>query len=124
MKLTNIEIISIPVTDQDRSKAFYSEILGFKLLHDAEFAEGMRWVHLTPSDEAQTSITLVHWFDAMPAGSCQGLILLTEDLEEAHAELTAKGLEMEAIQEQPWGKFAGFKDPDGNGWSLRQVESE
>jgi len=24
------------------------------------------------------------------------------------------------IQQQPWGRYAMFSDPDGNGWILRQ----
>lgn len=29
-------------------------------------------------------------------------------------------LGFDQIQQQPWGRFTTFKDPDGNGWILRQ----
>jgi hypothetical protein len=37
-----------------------------------------------------------------------------------HKELSARGLTLTEIQEAPWGRFAMFNDPDGNGWILRQ----
>ena len=47
MSVTTIEVISVPVTDQDRAKRFYAEALGFTPEIDSEFNDGaMRWVML------------------------------------------------------------------------------
>ena len=73
MAITNISVVSVPVTDQDRAKSFYTEKLGFSAEVDGSFGEGMRWVMLRPPGSA-TAITLVTWFDtsvidvALPGG--------------------------------------------------------
>jgi catechol 2,3-dioxygenase-like lactoylglutathione lyase family enzyme len=59
--ITHLRLVSIPVADVDRAKAFYVDVLGFEERFDGPFGEGMRWVELAPPD-AQASIALVTWF--------------------------------------------------------------
>lgn len=116
--MKKIEVISIPVTDQERSKLFYQQ-LGMVILAEAPFAEGQRWVQLGfPGQDA--SVTLVTWFPKMPAGCIQGLVIKTDDLEKDIADLTAKGVTIGDVEQTPWGKFLSVKDPDGNALSLHQ----
>lgn len=123
MAIKDIQVVSVPVSDVDRAKAFYVETLGFELRTDTTFGEGghqQRWVEVAPLG-ATTRLTLVTWFPQMPAGSVQGLVLLTDDLQGDYAALKARGLTVEGgIQSAPWGTFATFSDPDGNGWVLQQ----
>ncbi|QEM05195.1 glyoxalase [Mucilaginibacter rubeus] len=110
-----IEIISIPVTDQQAAKAFYLKI-GFEILVEANF-EKQTWIQMAfPGSPA--SITLVNWFAEMPAGSVRGLVIKTDDLDKDIADLKAKGLEVGNVDTTPWGRFATVKDPDGNALSL------
>ena len=120
-KIQNISVISIPVTDQQAAKAFYLDQLGFVLRAEAPMGDGNTWVQLAPTEDSQTSITLVHWFPEMQPGSLTGNVLATDDIEGMVAELRAKGVEVGKIDETPWGRFAGFKDPDGNGWMLHEI---
>jgi len=113
-----IEILSIPVADQERAIGFYEKI-GFKKIYDYMFGENMRWVELTLGRE--TNIVLVNWFPEMPAGSVHGLILQVNNIFEKHKDLSEKGIVIDPIFDTPWGKFANFKDLDGNGWSLREI---
>jgi catechol 2,3-dioxygenase-like lactoylglutathione lyase family enzyme len=122
MALTNLEVVSVPVSDQDRAKGFYTGKLGFSVEMDSSFAGGsMRWVMLRPPGSG-TAITLVTWFDTMPAGSLKGAVLGCDDLEKTLAELTALGVTFaeDEIQEAPWGRWKTFDDPDGNSWVLQQ----
>lgn len=120
MALQHIEVISIPVKDQDNAKEFYLQKLGFRLLNDSPFEAGKRWVQLAISEDSRTSITLVTWFDKMPPGCVQGLIIATDDIEASYQALKNAGVDITPVYETPWGKFANFKDPDGNGWGLHQ----
>ena len=113
-----IEILSIPVTDQERAIGFYEKI-GFKKINDYIFGENMRWVELTLGSE--TNIVLVNWFPEMPAGSIHGLIIKVNNIFEKHKDLTKKGIKINPIFDTPWGRFANFTDIDGNGWSLREI---
>ncbi len=123
MSIKRIDIVSIPVSDQARSKAFYVDQLGFTVKRDNPMGPDQRWVELVTA-EGETSITLVHWFDKMPAGSVQGIVIGTDDIAKTHAELSARGLDIGPIDAQPWGTFATFSDPDGNGWVLHQAAPE
>lgn len=113
-----ISVISVPVTDQQKSKEFYQRI-GFNLITEADMGNGAKWVQLG-LDGQFTSITLVNWFPNMVPGSMQGLVVQTEDIEKEIAELKAKGVEVKNIDDTPWGRFASFSDLDGNGLTLHE----
>ncbi len=118
MAITHVQMLSVPVSDQDRAKDFYVNTLGFELLTDAPFSEG-RWVQVGPKGSAAT-LTLVTWFPSMPPGSLKGTILATDDVDGTYRELQARGVTFEGpIQEAPWGRFAVFDDPDGNSFILQ-----
>lgn len=115
--MKKISIISIPVTDQQRAKAFYLQI-GFTLIREATFGP-QTWIQLGLPG-AETSITLVNWFEQMPAGSVRGLVVEIDDLAQQISLLKSKGIETGAIDNTPWGQFASVTDPDGNVLSLHQ----
>lgn len=121
MRGHHLSVISIPVSDPERSKAFYVDVLGFEPVIDSEFGSGLRWVMLRPPGAA-TAITLTTWFDTMPPGSLRGTVLSVPDIEEAAEELRAAGLleADEAIETAPWGRWVTIEDPDGNGWVVQQ----
>ena len=113
-----IEIISIPVTDQEKAKVFYLN-LGFELMVEAPFEEGKKWVQLA-FPESEVSITLVTWFTNMPPGCIDGLVIQTDDINAEISALAEKGIEVGKIDTTPWGQFAALEDPDGNRISLHQ----
>ena len=119
MAIVSFEIVSVPVSDQEKSKAFYRDVLGFAVVRDEPMGPNANWIQLAPPGCA-TTIALVNWFDAMKPGGLQGVMLNSTDIDSDHQTLSARGLELSKIAEQPWGRFAMFKDPDGNGWILRQ----
>jgi catechol 2,3-dioxygenase-like lactoylglutathione lyase family enzyme len=120
MAIKIIQVVSVPVSDQDKAKEFYSGVLGMEVLQDMRMDENSRWVQLQPRG-GEASLTLVTWFPSMPAGSLKGLVLETDDLEGTIAEMASKGFTIDAeIDVQPWGRFVSFDDPDGNGIVLRQ----
>lgn len=114
-----IALVSVPVTDQQRSRRFFVEQLGFDLLQDEPFQGEMRWIEVAPA-ASQTRFTLVTWFEHMPPGSMRGCVLSTSDLDSAHAELRRRGVAIDDIEQRPWGRYATFSDPDGNGFVLQQ----
>ncbi|MEO7005743.1 MAG: VOC family protein [Terrimesophilobacter sp.] len=119
MAITHVQLFSVPVSDQERARAFYVDVLGFELLSDTWMGPQMRWVMVAPP-HSQTAIALVTWFDTMPAGSLRGLVLETDDLDGDVESLIARGLTIPAgIEHERWGKFAQFTDPDGNGIILQ-----
>jgi catechol 2,3-dioxygenase-like lactoylglutathione lyase family enzyme len=118
MTVTHIQVISIPVSDQDRARDFYVDSLGFTLLADQQLSPEMRWVMVAPPGGGAT-LTLVTWFESMPAGSLKGTVLETDDLDGDAVALSAKGVSVSAVENAPWGRFVTFDDPDGNGIVLQ-----
>ena len=124
MAITQIQLLSLPVADQDRAKAFYVDTLGFELIADNPMPPSGRWVQVAP-EHAATSITLVTWFETMPPGSSKGLVLESDDLAGDVKALTERGVKIEGgIQRAPWGDFVTFDDPDGNGIVLQATASQ
>lgn len=116
--MKTISIISIPVTDQTAAKDFYLK-LGFELIVDNSMGNGQRWVQLG-FPGTQTSITLVTWFNNMPPGCINGLVITLDDLDAEIKALADKGITAGTIDKTPWGRFAAVTDPDGNRLSLHQ----
>jgi catechol 2,3-dioxygenase-like lactoylglutathione lyase family enzyme len=115
-----LELISLPVSDVDRAKAFYTEKAGFNADHDHAVSDEIRFVQLTPPGSA-CSIALGTGIVDTPPGSVQGLQLVVADIDAARAELLDRGVDVSDVQQFPWGSFVFFSDPDGNGWAVQQV---
>ncbi|PRC91576.1 VOC family protein [Solimicrobium silvestre] len=120
MSIISFEIISVPVSDQSKSKHFYQEILGFELIREESMGPAMQWIQLAPKGCA-TTIALVTWLEKMPPGGLQGVMLNVTDIDQDHATLSARGVQLSEIRQEPWGRYSMFNDPDGNGWILRQA---
>lgn len=116
-----IELIAVPVADIDRAKDFYVGI-GFNADHDHVVDENTRFVQLTPPGSA-CSIVLDLNFTRMKPGDIEGLQIVVSDADAALAHLQAAGVEARGVDEQAWGRFVYFSDPDGNGWALQQLVS-
>ena len=119
MTIRNVQLLSVPVSDQDRARDFYVDTLGFDLVTDTQLGPDMRWVMVKPA-HGDTALTLVTWFPTMPAGSLRGTVLETDDLDADVERLRALGVSIgDRIEDAPWGRFAQFDDPDGNGIVLQ-----
>jgi catechol 2,3-dioxygenase-like lactoylglutathione lyase family enzyme len=116
-----LELVAVPVTDVDRAKAFYVGQVGFHLDHDHHVNDQLRFVQLTPPGSA-CSIVMGIGVTEMAPGSQKGLQVVVEDAEAIRKELRGRGVETTDVQVMPWGSFIFFSDPDGNTWSVQQVQ--
>jgi predicted enzyme related to lactoylglutathione lyase len=114
-----LELVPVPVTDVDRAKAFYTEQVGFVLDHDHAISETLRFVQITPRGSA-CSIALGTGITDSPPGTAQ-LQVVVDDVAAAREQLVAGGVEASEVDEQPWGSFVHFADPDGNRWAVQQL---
>jgi predicted enzyme related to lactoylglutathione lyase len=118
-----LELVYVPVSDVDRAKEFYVEKVGFNADHDHRVSDEMRFVQCTPPGSACSiafGVGLVDG-DAPPPGSVRGLQLVVSDADAARADLAGRGVEVSEVDEQPWGRFVYFADPDGNTWNVQQI---
>jgi catechol 2,3-dioxygenase-like lactoylglutathione lyase family enzyme len=115
-----IELIMVPVTDVDRARAFYGDTLGWPVDHDQTVHESVRFVQVTPPGSA-CSIAFGLGISSMQPGSLQALQAVIDSADEALADLRARGVDADGVDDQPWGRFVRFSDPDGNGWTLQEI---
>jgi predicted enzyme related to lactoylglutathione lyase len=120
-----LEVVILPVSDIDRSVAFYRDQVGFELDHDTT-TEHMHVVQLTPHGSGCSIV-----FGDLPSqremapGSIKGLQLCVADAHAAREQLTSRGVECSEIMEfspDDGGTFFGFADPDGNSWAVQQLK--
>jgi predicted enzyme related to lactoylglutathione lyase len=115
-----IELVPLAVTDVDRAVAFYGGQVGWSVDHDRTVHEGLRFVQVTPPGSA-CSVCFGIGLDMLPDGQQQMIQVVVEDADRALAYLRERGVACEGVDEQPWGRFVRFEDPDGNRWALQQV---
>jgi catechol 2,3-dioxygenase-like lactoylglutathione lyase family enzyme len=119
--LTHIQVVSIPVTDQRKSRAFYADVLGFQVIRENPWDNNQQWIELAPVGSS-TSISLVTWFPNMQPGGISGLVLNSDDLDADYATLSQRGVKFRGpINNDPWGRSAVFNDPDGNAWVINET---
>lgn len=115
-----VAVVSVPVRDPAGALDFYTRVIGLEVLRNEPMGPGMRWIQLQPKDGGAT-IALVTWFDAMPPGGVQGLMLGVADVDAEYARIGALGVALSPVDAQPWGRFTMLNDPDGNGLILAQL---
>jgi catechol 2,3-dioxygenase-like lactoylglutathione lyase family enzyme len=126
-----LEVVVVPVSDVDRSKAFYADQLGFVVDVDTGLRTGTRIVQLTPPGSA-CSVTIGTGLTSSVPGSYQGLQLVVEDIDAAHAHLVERGVDCTPVRRldetgtwvdghgEAWNSFVFFSDPDGNSWTVQE----
>lgn len=115
-----LELVFVPVSDVDRAKDFYVNKVGFNADHDERPTESIRFVQLTPPGSA-CSITIGEGLTDAAPGSAPMLQMVVSDIQVAHDELKAKGVEVSDVMILDWGHFVYFADPDGNKWAVQYL---
>jgi catechol 2,3-dioxygenase-like lactoylglutathione lyase family enzyme len=107
--MKSVEIIMIPVADQQKAKAFYLN-LGFHVVAEAPMGNGETWLQMG-LPQGDTTISLAKF---------AGVVLAVEDIVAETKRLETSGVNVGKIDDTPWGKFMWTKDEDGNGLCLHQ----
>jgi predicted enzyme related to lactoylglutathione lyase len=115
-----IELIPLAVSDVDKTKEFYETKVGWAADMDRTVSEDLRFVQITPPGSA-CSFCFGIGLGMMPEGSKQVIQVVVEDADAALEHLRSRGVECEGVDDQPWGRFVYFEDPDGNRWALQQI---
>jgi catechol 2,3-dioxygenase-like lactoylglutathione lyase family enzyme len=115
-----IELIFVPVTDVDRAKDFYLKI-GFNADHDQVPFDGLRFVQMTPPGSACSIAFGYGLGHKLEPGTQDSIQVVVADADEALEQLRTAGVEARGVDEQAWGRFVTFDDPDGNTWTLQEL---
>lgn len=123
MSVGRLILLVLEVEDVGRSLAFYRDLLGIPLRHDLDHGGGDRWIS---GEHAAHS-----WRDSflhLALYKSKGVV--TRDvqigfpvvgLDAMHAKLVASGVPVDVEpRDEPWGRTARYRDPDGNSVSLTE----
>lgn len=116
-----IELIFVPVADIDRAKAFYVDQVGFHADFDQRVSDELRFVQLTPAGSACSIAFGTGLGIRMEPGSQKGIQVVVPDADAARQHLVDHGVDASEVDEQAWGRFVRFADPDGNEWALQEL---
>ena len=114
--IKGIKFVNIPVRDQDRALAFYTETLGCSVATDQAMGPGgQRWIELKiPGAETRISLFTPPGHEER-VGSFLPLSLWADDVDATYQTLKARGVEFLAPpKKEPWGTSVIFKDSEGN----------
>jgi catechol 2,3-dioxygenase-like lactoylglutathione lyase family enzyme len=125
-----IGLTEIFVDDQDRARAFYTDVLGMQVKTDAPYSDDARWLTLvSPEDAGGTELLLTPTNDVAAAlqahrrsAGTPAISFSTDDIRRTYEELTAKGAVFvsEPKQMDYGGTDAVLDDGCGNLVNLHQ----
>jgi predicted enzyme related to lactoylglutathione lyase len=116
--IRGVKFVSIPVVDQDRALAFYTEKLGFRVATDQPFDEKQRWIELAIPG-AETGVVLFRMDEGPQPGGFMNMSLWTDDAVATAKALKERGVEFIAEpKKEKWGVSAIFRDSEGNRFVL------
>ncbi|MGY4310778.1 VOC family protein [Bradyrhizobium sp. JR3.5] len=134
----SVEVVTLPVSDIERTLRFYVDRVGFSLDVDYSPNDACRVVQLTPPGSGCSIQFGIGLTDAA-AGSVRNVYLVVPNLEAARSRLLEHGVDVDEIRHKvpidawdgnfapgldatrrDYASFAGFSDPDGNSWVLQE----
>jgi len=121
--------VSVVVRDYDEAIAYYTRVLGFRLVEDSPRGPGRRWVLVAPPGATECRLLLAkakNEAELAAVGNQTGgrvfLFLQTDDFARDYAAFRARGVVFaEAPRHEDYGTVAVFTDLYGNKWDLLQI---
>jgi catechol 2,3-dioxygenase-like lactoylglutathione lyase family enzyme len=113
--IRGIDLVSIPVGNQEAALEFYTERMGFKVVTNQDFGNGQRWIELLiPGAETRLALFTPPGHESR-IGGFQPLTFRCDDVFATAKLLASRGVEIaEEPKKEVWGTMAKFRDPDGN----------
>lgn len=123
--------ITLVVTNQARSLAFYTEQVGFEKKTDVALPGGHRWVTVGPKGQdlefalwevgSAVDPEQKAWSKNWTPATAPPVVVRVADCRKVYADLSSRGVEFPQLpKDYPWGTAATFRDPDGNLFSISQ----
>lgn len=117
--------IMLYVNDQDEAVNFWTEKVGFSVINEENNGQGLRWIEVAPTKDAETSIIL-HNKEFIAKMSPElnlgtpSLMFFTEDVEKLFKDLSNKNVTVGEIVNMPSGKVFNFSDSEANYFAVME----
>jgi predicted enzyme related to lactoylglutathione lyase len=120
VKIERIVFVGIPVTDIDRARQFYEDVLGLKV---SDEMMGGQWIEYGIGEDTLAIANVGdHW---RPSDQGTGTALEVENFDEAIRRLKDRHVPFAAEPfETPCCRMAVVQDPDGNKLMIHKLKPE
>jgi len=122
-RFLRLSFVTVYVTDQEHSKKFFVEQLGFRLMIDVKFPSGYHWIEVAPPDGTARLALVMQapgFMDFAVPGQSSLITFMAGDVEARYREWSERGVKFPTPPyTREWGgKFCQFQDPDGSLFGL------
>lgn len=111
IEVERVDYVRVPVTDIERAKRFYGEVLGLEQNPNSPADDWIEYELGNVTLAVMTPHTHEYEFAPLPPGT---LALRVPDVAAARARLEEAGVEVNEMWDSGLCRGAGFSDPDGN----------
>ncbi|GAA0414522.1 VOC family protein [Agaribacter marinus] len=113
------------VNNQDEAVRFWREKVGFQVITDENNGQGMRWIEIAPTMEAETRIVLhdksvIAKMEPELNLDTPSLMFFTDNLEKLYKDLSSKGVTVGEMVNMPSGKVFNFADSEENYFAVME----
>ncbi|MFF3024690.1 VOC family protein [Gottfriedia sp. NPDC057948] len=103
----------------------WTEKVGLSIISDNNNGQGMRWIEVAPSKNAETSIVLhnkelISQIQPSLNLGTPSLMFFTNKLDEMYSDLTNKNVTVGEIVEMPNGRVFNFADDEQNYFAVME----
>jgi lactoylglutathione lyase len=123
--ISKVGQIMLYVNNQDEAVNFWIEKVGFTVIGEEDNGQGMRWIEIAPTKDAETSIVLhnkelIAKMEPELNLGTPSLMLFSNNLDELHNSLANKNITVGQIVEMPSGRVFNFADHEGNYFAVME----
>jgi lactoylglutathione lyase len=123
--INNVGQIMLYVNNQDEVKEFWTEKVGFIVISEEDNGQGMRWIEIAPTKEAETSIILhnkeliAKMQPELNLGT-PSLMFFSKNFDNLYSDLLNKNVTVGEIVNMPSGKVFNFADSENNYFAVME----
>ncbi|EEL98837.1 Glyoxalase/bleomycin resistance protein/dioxygenase [Bacillus mycoides DSM 2048] len=113
------------VNNQDEVKEFWTEKVGFSVISEEDNGQGMRWIEIAPTKEAETSIILhnkeliAKMQPELNLGT-PSLMFFSKEFDRLYSDLVNKNVTVGEIVYMPSGRIFNFADSENNYFAVME----
>lgn len=123
--ISRVGQVMLYVNNQDEAVKFWTEKLGFNVITEEDNGDGMKWIEIAPTQDAETSIVL-HSKEFVARISPElnlgtpSLMFYTKNLDQLHNKLLNEKIIVGEIVEIPTGRVFNFADNEENYFAVME----
>lgn len=123
--INKIGQIMLYVNNQDAAEAFWTEKAGFQVVSREDNGQGMKWIEIAPTKEAETSFVL-HNKDLIAKMQPElnlntpSIMFFSDNLEQLYSDFKEKNMTVGEMITMPSGRVFNFADHEGNYYAVME----